>query len=168
MMIEVKALNSHKGVLRFLGREFDCALGKAGVTADKREGDHASPIGIYPLRSLYYRADRMERPVSALPTHVIGDQDGWCDDPAHSDYNRPVALPFSASHEVMKRDDDLYDLVVVLGHNDDPPVPGKGSCIFMHVAKEGYQGTEGCVALSKPDLLELLSLVTPETELSIS
>jgi L,D-peptidoglycan transpeptidase YkuD (ErfK/YbiS/YcfS/YnhG family) len=146
---------------RFLidGAEVRCALGKGGVTpADaKREGDGASPLGVWPIRRLLYRPDR-GLPPTALPAAPIGPDDGWCDDPADPAYNRPVTLPYGASAERMWRDDGVYDLVVVLGHNDDPPVPGLGSAIFLHLARDGYAPTEGCVALARPDLEALLAI----------
>lgn len=135
---------------------------------DKKEGDHASPAGTYPLRAFYYRKDKLEKPVCSLKAIEISEEIGWCDDPSHPDYNKRVSLPFDASHETLWRHDALYDVIVILGHNDNPPISGKGSCIFMHVAKEGYEGTEGCVALCMEDLLELLSLTEPDTHLRIN
>lgn len=167
MDIKVKAVKGHQGELTVNSRTYPCALGKSGVTTDKTEGDHAAPIGVYPLRSVYYRADKMQPPICALPCISIKPTDGWCDDPTDDAYNRPVTLPYPASHECLLRDDDLYDVVVVIGHNDAPPVPGRGSCIFMHVAKDGYEGTEGCVALKKPDLLEILTLINTESQIEI-
>ncbi|MBL4907831.1 MAG: L,D-transpeptidase family protein [Sneathiella sp.] len=165
--MKVKALKGHSGELSFSGRHYTCALGKSGVTLDKREGDHASPAGLYPLRSVYYRADKMERPVTSLPCKKISRMDGWCDDPASEAYNVLITLPFASGHETLWREDDLYDLIVVLGHNDTPPIPGLGSCIFMHIANGNYEGTEGCIALVKKDLLELLALVSPDTQIEI-
>ncbi len=167
MHIQVKPDTGHQGTLHFLGNAYPCALGKSGVTATKREGDHASPIGVFDLRAVYYRADKLAKPACVLPCQEITAQDGWCDDPQTLEYNQRIVLPFSKSHEVLWRDDDLYDLVVILGHNDNPPVPGAGSCIFMHVAKSDFDGTEGCVALNKPDLLELLSNVSADTQIKI-
>lgn len=138
-----------------------CALGHGGVRADKREGDGATPVGAFPLRRLLYRADRLARPKTDLSATEIGPDDGWCDDPADGRYNRPVTLPYMGRHERLWRDDGLYDLVVVLGHNDDPPVAGRGSAVFLHVAKAGYEPTEGCVALALPDLSRVLGLVGP-------
>jgi L,D-peptidoglycan transpeptidase YkuD (ErfK/YbiS/YcfS/YnhG family) len=139
--------------------ETRCALGKGGVidAAAKREGDGASPIGVWPIRRLLYRPDK-GLPPTALPATPIGADDGWCDDPADPAYNRPVFLPYPASAERLWRDDSVYDLVVVLGHNDDPPVPGMGSAIFMHLARDGYAPTEGCVALSREDLEAVLAV----------
>ncbi|MCB9948555.1 MAG: L,D-transpeptidase family protein [Rhodospirillaceae bacterium] len=147
------------GWLRFAGRRWRCALGRAGIRHDKREGDGATPVGRFPLRRLLYRADRVGRPATALPAAAIAPEDGWCDDAAHPDYNRQVILPFPAGHERLWRDDGLYDLLVVLGHNDDPVIAGAGSAIFLHVARPGYEPTEGCVALDRDDLATLLARV---------
>jgi L,D-peptidoglycan transpeptidase YkuD (ErfK/YbiS/YcfS/YnhG family) len=108
------------------------------------------------LRGVLYRADRLARPTTRLPVRMIGPRDGWCDDPASEDYNRRVRLPFTASHERLRRGDHLYDLVVILGHNDAPPVAHLGSAIFIHVATADYAPTAGCIALGQRDLLRLL------------
>ena len=146
---------------------FRCTLGRGGVTTDKREGDGATPAGAHPLRQLLYRSDRLAPPTNALPTSPLRPRDGWCDDPGHSAYNRPVTLPLDASAESMSRDDHLYDLVVVLGYNDDPVVPGLGSAIFLHVASPENSPTEGCIALAKEDLLTVLADITPGSDIRI-
>ena len=143
-----------------------CAVGRSGLAPNKREGDGTSPIGSWPIRQIFYRADRLDRaPSNAFTCTAIDRQDGWCDAPEHPDYNRPVRLPFAASHEEMWRDDHLYDIVVVLGHNDDPVVPGAGSAVFLPVARPEYGPTAGCAALSEKDLLEFLALAGPDTRL---
>jgi L,D-peptidoglycan transpeptidase YkuD (ErfK/YbiS/YcfS/YnhG family) len=146
------------------------AFGKGGVkpAAAKREGDGSSPIGVWPLRRVLWRLDRGPRPVTALPVEVIAPNDGWCDAPGDPAYNRPVILPYAASAERMWRDDHIYDLVVVLGHNDDPVVPGLGSAIFLHLARPGFTPTEGCVALARPDLEALLAAARPGDALAIT
>ncbi len=151
------------GFLDLGGRRVRCALGKAGVkpAAEKREGDLASPIGVWPIRRVLYRPDRGGAPTTALPTEALASDDGWCDAPNDPAYNRPVKLPYPASAEHMWRDDGLYDIVLVLGHNDDPPVAGMGSAIFLHLAREGYLPTEGCVAVARPDMEALLALAQP-------
>jgi L,D-peptidoglycan transpeptidase YkuD (ErfK/YbiS/YcfS/YnhG family) len=136
---------------------FRCALGRGGLAREKREGDGATPIGAWPMRRLLYRSDRIERPATRLPFLEIGPEDGWCDDPADPAYNRPVRLPYPGRHERLWREDALYDLVVVLGHNDDPVVPGGGSAIFLHLARPDYGPTEGCVALARADLTRVLA-----------
>lgn len=157
------------GFLQFGGLRFRCALGKGGVLpeADKREGDGATPLGRYPIRQVWYRADRLgQAPQTRLPLRALKPEDGWCDDTGDLDhYNRHVTLPYPGSHEKLWREDHVYDVIVELGHNDDPPVPGMGSAIFMHVARADYSGTEGCVALALADLLALLAVVKPSTHL---
>ncbi len=157
------------GRFQIPGREFRCALGPAGViaAAEKREGDGSTPMGAWPMRRLLYRPDRGPAPPTALPVQAIQPGDGWCDAPGDPNYNRPVTLPYPASAERMWRGDGLYDLVVVLGHNDDPPVPGLGSAIFLHLAKPDYAPTEGCVALARPDLEAVLALAGPDSVLEV-
>jgi L,D-peptidoglycan transpeptidase YkuD (ErfK/YbiS/YcfS/YnhG family) len=140
---------------------FRCALGASGVTRSKREGDKATPAGRFPLRRVLYRHDRLGAPETALPLSALQPQDGWCDAPDDPRYNQPVALPYGASHERLWREDHVYDVVVVLGYNDAPAVPGKGSAIFMHVARPGYAPTEGCIALSLQDLEAVLARCRP-------
>ncbi len=148
------------GSFRLDGRITRCALGKGGViaAADKREGDGKSPLGTWGIRRVLFRPDKGGPPHTRLPTKALERDDGWCDAPGDPAYNRAVKLPHPASAEQMWREDDVYDLVCILAHNDDPPVPGLGSAIFLHLARPGYAPTEGCVALSREDMLELLSL----------
>jgi L,D-peptidoglycan transpeptidase YkuD (ErfK/YbiS/YcfS/YnhG family) len=134
-----------------------CALGRSGINAQKREGDGATPVGAFVMRRLLYRPDREKRPVTALPSSVISQDDGWCDAPNDRAYNRPVHLPYPASAENLWRDDHLYDLLVVLGYNDDPVVPGQGSAIFLHRAAPDFAPTAGCVALGRDDLLTVIA-----------
>jgi len=138
-------------------KRYRCALGRAGIKAMKREGDGATPIGAFPLRRLYYRPDRGDPPKTHLPMTALSPEDGWCDAPEDTRYNRLVRLPYPASHEKMWRDDAIYDLVLVIGHNDDPPQAGMGSAIFLHLARNDYAPTEGCVAFSRPDFEAILA-----------
>ncbi|MBM3621733.1 MAG: hypothetical protein FJX20_13695 [Alphaproteobacteria bacterium] len=170
-LIEVlaEARRPTRGVLRHRSLLVPCALGRGGVRADKREGDGATPLGTFPMRRLWYRADRFEPPSTlGLPARVIRREDGWCDDPASPEYNRPVILPHAARHERLWRDDALYDLVVELGYNDDPIVAGAGSAIFLHVARPDYGPTEGCVAVARVDLLRLLGETGPDVRLRVA
>ncbi|MEL7015574.1 MAG: L,D-transpeptidase family protein [Pseudomonadota bacterium] len=144
-----------------------CALGPAGITTAKTEGDGATPAGVFALRRVLYRADRLAAPQTSLTTMAIRSDDGWCDDPDDQRYNRPVRLPYGARAETLFRDDHVYDICVILGHNDDPPVPGKGSAIFFHLARENYQPTEGCVAIRLDHMLAVLSACTPKTFMRI-
>jgi L,D-peptidoglycan transpeptidase YkuD (ErfK/YbiS/YcfS/YnhG family) len=150
------------GWLEFAGQSVRCALGRRGIRRDKHEGDGATPCGHFALRELLFRPDRLAPPICALPVRPISPGDGWCDDPSHPDYNRMVMLPHPARCERLWRHDALYDLVIPLGYNDDPPRPGLGSAIFLHVAGPYFEPTEGCVALALPDLLTLLGQL-PDT-----
>ncbi len=155
------------GLLRWRGRRFACAIGRGGVRTDKREGDGATPAGRFPLRRVLYRPDRMAPPRTALPFAPMGPRDGWCDDPGHSLYNRPLRLPHEARHEELWRADHVYDLIVVLGHNDAPIVPGLGSAVFLHVAQPDYAPTAGCVAVAAGNLLTILAGVGRRTCLRV-
>lgn len=147
------------GLLSFGGQEFRCALGRSGLRADKREGDGATPVARMKLRRVFYRPDRIMAPVTVLPVRSLTQNDGWCDDPASPDYNRFIDLPHPARHELLWRVDGIYDVIVELGWNDDPVIAGNGSAIFLHVARQDYAATEGCVALSIEDLLSLLRAI---------
>ncbi|MBM3571541.1 MAG: hypothetical protein FJX52_04135 [Alphaproteobacteria bacterium] len=138
------------------GRTLPCVLGRSGIRIDKREGDGATPGGIFGFRRVLYRADRLAKPMTALPIAPIGRDDGWCDDPVDPFYNKPVRLPFGTSHERLWRDDRLYDLILVIGHNDDPVIPGRGSAVFVHLARSDLGPTAGCVAFTSADLLSIL------------
>ncbi len=160
-------LVSEDGWLEIDGRRYRCALGRSGLAEDKREGDMATPVGAFPLRRVLYRADRLTAPETGLPVSALAADDGWCDAPQDPNYNRPVKLPYPASAERLCRDDALYDVIVVLGHNDEPVVPGAGSAIFLHIARPGYLPTEGCVALERDDLLAVLKAVVPGDRLCV-
>jgi L,D-peptidoglycan transpeptidase YkuD (ErfK/YbiS/YcfS/YnhG family) len=170
-LIEVRARPGEtRGILWFAGRGYYCALGQAGIVADKREGDGGTPQGRFFLREVRYRADRIAPPETSLTAYPIGLQDGWSDDPADSAYNRLVNLPHPASAEALMREDGLYDILVVLGYNDDPVVPGAGSAIFLHVAKGepgAFEPTAGCVALPLEDLQRVLTRCGPQTQIDI-
>jgi L,D-peptidoglycan transpeptidase YkuD (ErfK/YbiS/YcfS/YnhG family) len=144
-----------------------CAVGFGGIGEKLREGDGITPVGRWPLRRVLYRADRLSPPPSALPATAIAPEDGWCDAPDDPNYNRLVKLPYRASAEHMWRQDALYDLVVVVGFNDRPVRPGKGSAIFLHLARPDYGTTEGCVAFARADLLEAISLLTRDAVVDI-
>lgn len=165
--------NPALGALAIGGKIFPCALGKNGITPSKTEGDMKTPRGNFPLKTIYYRYDKLSKPIySQVPMMAILEEDGWCDDPEDLSYNKPVMLPYHASAERLWRDDDLYDVIVILGHNDDPVKKGRGSAIFLHVAAERdggkfFEGTEGCIALKKKDLLEILPILSPETTLTV-
>ncbi len=165
----LRAVAYSDGRLSFEGRHVRCALGRAGVIAAKRkrEGDGASPLGVWPILRVLYRADRGPAPTTRLPVSAILEDDGWCDAPGDPAYNRPVRLPYPASCERMWRDDEVYDIVCVLGHND-PPRAGFGSAIFLHCARPDYQPTAGCIALARADLEALLALAGPGASIEIA
>tara|TARA_R110002110_G_scaffold415612_4_gene651952 strand:+ start:27788 stop:28300 length:513 start_codon:yes stop_codon:yes gene_type:complete len=167
MDILVTPTNGHHGTLELFGESHDCALGRSGIRRDKREGDGATPVGRFALREIRYRADRLTLPDTPLTAKPIEKADGWCDDPADPAYNRAVTLPYDASAEKMWRDDGLYDLLVILGHNDAPPVAGMGSAIFLHCASPEMGPTEGCVALPREPLLTLAPRLTPDMMIDI-
>ncbi|HZS83321.1 MAG TPA: L,D-transpeptidase family protein [Stellaceae bacterium] len=148
---------SREGWAFWRGARLRCALGRGGVSARKCEGDGTTPVGSWPMRRLLYRADRVDRPTTFLAASPIAPDDGWCDAPADRNYNRPVKLPYAASAECLWREDRIYDLVVPLGYNDAPAVPGAGSAIFLHLAQADFAPTAGCVALALPDLLAVLA-----------
>jgi L,D-peptidoglycan transpeptidase YkuD (ErfK/YbiS/YcfS/YnhG family) len=138
-------------------RRYRCTFGLAGFSADKHEGDGTTPIGTWTCRMLYYRPDRLPLPRTGLRVVPLTAGDGWCDAPDDRNYNRPVGLPYPASAEKLWRADNVYDLIVPLGYNDAPVVPGRGSAIFLHLARSDGGPTQGCVALALTDLLEFLA-----------
>lgn len=158
----------HRGMLRAGALWRRCALGRSGVVSAKCEGDGGTPRGILRPLALLYRADRGPRPASTLPTSVIRPDSGWCDDPTDRRYNCPVRLPYAGRHERLWRDDRLYDILVVLDHNMTPPVPGRGSAIFLHLATPDFGPTEGCIAVDKPTLRALLAYLAPASPICVA
>ena len=153
MIVDTAALT-----LGAFGKVIPCVIGKGGVlpAAAKREGDGATPLGVWPLRCALLRPERGLVPPPALPWRWLRPSDGWSDDPADPDYNRPVIHPHRFSAERLWRDDAVYDVVIVLGHNDAPPMSGLGSAIFLHAARPDRRPTEGCVAIDGAALARLL------------
>lgn len=157
------------GWLARLGaRSWPCAIGRGGFTVTKCEGDGATPVGCWPFRRVLYRADRVMAPATKLPVAPLAPDDGWCDDVADPLYNQPVRLPYPGRHERLWHEDRLYDVIVILGYNDAPPIAGQGSAIFLHVAGPGYPPTEGCVALAVADLLMVLASVDSGSRICIA
>jgi L,D-peptidoglycan transpeptidase YkuD (ErfK/YbiS/YcfS/YnhG family) len=162
----MRATLTSSGTFSFGSETFRAAFGRGGIRRHKQEGDGATPVGLLPLRQVLYRPDRVAAPVSVVPVSVVpvgvvpvrplGPDDGWCDDPADARYNRAVDLPISASAESLWRDDEVYDIIGVLGWNDDPVVPGRGSAIFLHLARPDFAPTQGCIALPLDDLRVIL------------
>ncbi|HEY1124225.1 MAG TPA: L,D-transpeptidase family protein [Sphingobium sp.] len=165
---DVIRVDTRHRVLAFDGLFCPCVIGKGGTlpAADKREGDGATPLGDWPVRGVLLRPGRVDVPDGlAIPWRWIRDADGWCDDPADPAYNRPVQLPRATSHERLAREDEAYDVIVVLGHNDAPPVPGMGSAIFFHQwvigPNDAPKATEGCVAVDPESMRAILPLLAP-------
>lgn len=156
-----------RGRLQVGGLVLACALGPAGIVRIKREGDGGTPAGRYRLVSAHWRADRAPRPRLALPLRAIRAEDLWCDDPRHALYNRPARAPFAGGCEKMRRDDRLYDLVIVTDHNQRPRIRGAGSAIFFHIARDGFPPTQGCVAIAPEAMRRLAPRLARETVLII-
>ncbi|WP_293860436.1 L,D-transpeptidase family protein [uncultured Alsobacter sp.] len=157
-----------RGILVAGALVLPCALGRGGIRRAKREGDGATPAG--PLRpmAVRYRPDRTARPRARLPVGAIRPTDGWCDDPRHPRYNRPVPLPFPAGHERLHRADAVYDVVVILDWNMRPAIRGRGSAIFLHLARPGFTPTEGCIAVSPAAMRRLLPLLGRSTRIVVA
>jgi L,D-peptidoglycan transpeptidase YkuD (ErfK/YbiS/YcfS/YnhG family) len=147
-----------------------CRIGRAGAVRylDGREGDAKTPLGDYHLRFGLYRADRLPRPQSKLTFRPLRHDDGWCDEPVDPAYNRFIRLPSSASHEALWRDDGAYDIILVMSHNDSPPVPKLGSAVFIHVAQPDDRQTLGCVALAPEVMVRLLPRLYMDQTVHIS
>lgn len=151
--------------LRFQGRRYPCSIGSGGLSACKREGDGATPIGTHRIVGLLYRPDRMARPADwAVP---IRPSDLWCDDPAHEDYNLMIQKPFSHSYEVLHRADPLYDLVLITDWNWPYAERGRGSCIFLHQWRRPHYPTAGCIAFRRDHLIEIASKIRYESRLIV-
>jgi L,D-peptidoglycan transpeptidase YkuD (ErfK/YbiS/YcfS/YnhG family) len=148
-------------------RPLPVALGRAGIKASKREGDGATPAGrFHPVR-LWWRADRLVRPQTSLPVRRIRPDDAWCENPADRRYNRPFRRSASEPGDRLRRNDGLYDLIVEIDHNRRPRVAGRGSAVFIHVARDGFAPTAGCVGLRRSALLEVLRRLSPKTRIMI-
>lgn len=165
MIVDTGALT-----LTAFGEVWPCVIGRGGAVAaaNKREGDGATPLGTWPLRAALLRPGRGLIPPRALPWRWLRPSDGWSDDPADPAYNRPVLHPRSFSAEQLWRDDAVYDAIVVLGHNDTPPVPGLGSAIFLHATRPDRRPTEGCVAVDAAVLASLLPRLEIKMALTIT
>lgn len=165
------------------GSSYPCSVGKSGITANKQEGDNATPAGNFLIRQIFYRADKLAPADIAVlramksrgfPVWALTQDDGWVDDPGSAYYNKFIkvsTLKQGISHENLWRADDRYDVIAVIGYNDGPVAKGKGSAVFMHVATKapsgGYMPTAGCIALAKDDLLAILATITPKTRIAI-
>ncbi len=167
LQVHKRSGSKTRGILRAGNATFPVALGRSGILANKFEGDGGTPRGVFRLKRLWWRKDRITRPQTALPVRPIRPEDAWSEDPGDRRYNRPVIRQAGEPGDRLMRDDDLYDLIIEIDHNDRPRVAGRGSAVFIHVAREGFKPTAGCVALRRGDLLRLLARVGPQTRIVI-
>jgi L,D-peptidoglycan transpeptidase YkuD (ErfK/YbiS/YcfS/YnhG family) len=156
-----KSDTASRGVLTYKNLHFPAALGRGGMRARKKEGDGATPLGAWACVKVYYRPDRVRRPQTTLHAEPLRANIGWCDAPNDRNYNRKVTLPYAASAETLWRDDHLYDVIVVLDYNLMPRSRGRGSAIFLHVARLSLSPTEGCIAIKREHLHRLLHALSP-------
>lgn len=143
------------------------ALGRGGIKANKREGDGATPRGVFRLRRLWWRGDRHSRPATALPARRIRRNDGWCEDPSDRHYNQHIDVPPGSNADRLARADHLYDFIIELDHNTRPRVKGRGSAVFIHAARPHFAPTAGCVALKIDTLRHLLTWLGPHTKIVV-
>ena len=153
--------------LYYLNCKIKCAIGKNGITKNKQEGDLKTPKGIFKLKKIFYRKDRIKFIKTRLKKKYIKKNMGWCDDPASKYYNREIKFPFKGSAEKLWRKDNIYDLIIVLNYNFNPIIINKGSAIFLHICKNNYAATKGCIAINKKDMLNLLVNIKKTTKLII-
>lgn len=153
---QLEVISGSNAILHFAGRDLRSAIGRTGVRVDKHEGDGATPAGLLSLRRFLYRADRVDVPKTSFRCEPLAGNDGWCDDPAEPSYNQQILLPHSGSYERLWLDSQVYNIIGVLGYNDDPIVPGRGSAIFLHVASPDMGPTAGCISLAYEDLSWIL------------
>ena len=156
-----------RGWLSAGGLTVPVALGRGGIRANKREGDGGTPRGIFRPRRLWWRADRHPRPRSLLPLRAIGPDDAWCEDPTSRHYNQPVRLERDRGGDRLRRDDHLYDFIVEIDHNTRPRIAGRGSAVFLHLARADFSPTAGCVSMTKSAMLRLLRRLGPQTRIVI-
>ncbi len=142
-------------------------LGRSGIMANKREGDGGTPLGRFRLHRLWWRSDRLRRPATQLPTRRLTRDVAWCEDPEDRRYNRPFRKSANEPGDRLWRDDRLYDLIIELDHNTRPRIAGRGSAVFIHVARPNRGPTAGCVALDAGVLYRLLARLGPKTEIHI-
>ena len=157
----------NKDTLVVYDHHFKCSIGKNGITSKKREGDFKTPKGIYRIDNLYYREDRLKKPETSLKCIRIKENMGWCDDILQpKKYNRLIKTNTNIKHDKLRRSDHKYDLIIPIKYNFNNPIPGKGSCIFIHLTNN-YKPTYGCIALKKKDFLIMLKLIKKHSQIKI-
>ena len=157
-----------KNILIYKGYKLKCSVGKSGTTKSKKEGDLATPVGLFKLGNLYYRSDR-NRPIkSGLQKKIIKKNMGWCDDIKSKKYNKEIRFPFKFKAEKLYREDRIYDIFINIKYNQTPIVKGKGSAIFLHLANQKYKPTKGCIAIKKKHFLKILPYINRKTKIAIS
>ncbi len=167
MVVRARPGRPSQGLLNAGGTVFPCALGRGGITANKREGDGGTPLAAMRILSGYFRKDHFRGRLTRLKMTPIDAALGWCEVPDDRNYNRPVRLPYAASHEHMLREDRLYDACLVLDWNISPRLRGRGSAIFFHLARPGFTPTQGCVAVTAKAMARLLPLLSDRTVLKV-
>src|SRR6516164_3132264 len=165
--IRAAAGNRRRGWLVAGDRAVPVALGRGGILANKREGDGGTPRGIFRPRRLWWRADRHPRPRTLLPIRAIRPEDAWCEDPTDRHYNRPIRLGREQGGDRLMRADHLYDFIVEIDHNTRPRIHGRGSAVFLHLARENFGPTAGCVSMTEAAMLQLLRRLGPRTRIII-
>jgi L,D-peptidoglycan transpeptidase YkuD (ErfK/YbiS/YcfS/YnhG family) len=167
LTVRRRAGNSRQGWLVAGALALPVALGRAGIKANKREGDGATPRGTFRAKRLWWRADRHARPATLLPARRIGQDDGWCEDPADRRYNKPIKVAPASNADRLARLDALYDFIIEIDHNTRPRVKGRGSAVFIHAARPQFAPTAGCVALDIGALRRLLARLGPHTKIVV-
>ena len=167
-MKPLKLLVKPPDIIKAANKTYKCSIGKGGVSTNKKEGDGCSPAGTFPLSLVLYRQDRLFPPKTSLPLLPIKKNHGWCDDPCHKDYNTLITIPHDGTFEHLWRQDQIYDIMVVIDYNVDPVIPYRGSAIFLHLTSRKNLPTEGCVALKTEAMLEILSKAEPGAVIEIS
>ena len=156
-----------KHFLLYKGYKLKCSIGKSGTSRSKKEGDLATPRGLFKLGLIYYRADRNSHFKSKLKRRKIRKAMGWCDDIRSSKYNKEIAFPFKYKGEKLYRRDQIYDIFINIKYNHSPTLKGKGSAIFLHLTNKKYKATKGCVAIQKKDFLKILPHISKKTKILI-
>jgi L,D-peptidoglycan transpeptidase YkuD (ErfK/YbiS/YcfS/YnhG family) len=156
-----------RGWLTAAGHSIPVALGRGGIKANKREGDGGTPRGVFRPRRLWWRADRHVRPQTFLPVRPIRPDDAWCEDPADRHYNQAIRLARGESGDRLTREDHLYDFIVEIDHNTNPRIAGRGSAVFLHLARANFSPTAGCVSMTRSAMLRLLRRMGPQTRIVI-